>query len=443
MSRKPRKFLPETDVVIHALSHDGRGISTLNGKTVFVHGALIGETVTCKVIQQHRRYNEGIATEIKIASPERVTAPCKHFGVCGGCSLQHMNIEKQIQFKQDTLKEQLQHFGNVQPQNWLEPITGNAWGYRRKARLGVRFVIKKNKLLVGFREKFSNYLADIQSCLVLHPSVGERITELSDLITSLNQYEHIAQIEVAVGDNTTALVFRHLEPLTENDLAKLCEFGKKTGIHIYLQPNPPEAIHKIWPENQAELLTYKIPDYDLTMHFHPLDFTQVNAEINLLMIKQALQLLAPQPEDHILDLFCGLGNFTLPLARFAKQVVGVEGSDIMVKRAESNAVMNQIKNTTFHMANLMEPQEQAHWMNQPYDKILLDPPRLGAKEIIAHFSRFSAKKILYISCNPATLARDAKELVYTHGYQLTHAGVMNMFAHTSHIEAIALFEKEE
>jgi 23S rRNA (uracil1939-C5)-methyltransferase len=436
-----RKLLPEIDVAIHSLSHDGRGIATINGKTTFVHGALIGETVTCKVTQQHRRYNEGIATEIKIAAPERITAACPHFGICGGCSMQHMNIANQIQFKQQTLLEQLQHFGKVIPESLLEPITGQAWGYRRKARLGVRYVIKKNKLLVGFREKFSNYLADIQSCLVLHPSVGMRITMLAELITSLNQYEHIAQIEVAVGDDATALVFRHLTPLPESDYAKLYEFGKATGLHIYLQPNPPEKIRKLWPEDNNEYLIYALPDYNIIMQFHPLDFTQVNSEINLLMLKQALKLLAPEPEDTILDLFCGLGNFTLPIARYAKQVVGVEGSDVMVKRAEENARSNQIYNTKFYAANLMEPPKEAPWMQQCYDKILLDPPRLGAKEIITHFSTFSAKKIVYVSCNPATLARDAGELVYTHGYKLKQIGVINMFAHTSHIEAIALFEK--
>ncbi len=441
MTRRQRKPHPELDVTIHTLSHDGRGITTIEGKTTFVHGALAGETVTCKVTQQHRRYNEGIATVIKVAAPERVTAPCPHFGVCGGCSMQHMSVSDQIQFKQKTLLEQLQHFGKVVPETLLAPITGEAWGYRRKARLGVRYVIKKEKLLVGFREKFSNYLADIQSCLVLHPSVGTRITALAELIASLNQYEHIAQIEVAVGDKVTALVFRHLTPLPETDCVKLSEFGKATGLHIYLQPNSPEQIHQLWPENQTELLSYAIPDYDLTMQFHPLDFTQVNAEINLLMIKQAMQLLAPGSEDRILDLFCGLGNFTLPLARFAKEVIGIEGSDVMVKRAEMNAQYNHIDNAKFYAGNLMEPNEQASWMQQKYDKILLDPPRLGAKEIIEHFGKFAAKKILYISCNPATLARDAGELVYTHGYKLTHAGVMNMFAHTSHIEAMALFEK--
>lgn len=441
MKRRTKKPFPELDLTIQSLSHDGRGIAQIEGKTTFVHGSLTGETVTCKVTQQHRRYNEGIATAIKVASPQRVTAECPHFGVCGGCSLQHMNVDDQVKFKQHTLLEQLQHFGKVVPENLLSPITGAAWGYRRKARLGVRYVIKKEKLLVGFREKFSNYLADIQSCLVLHPNVGTKISELAQLIRSLDQYEHIAQIEVAVGDTVTALVFRHLTPLPEADQLKLIEFGKTTGFHIYLQPNPPEALHMLWPKDQSEFLSYAIPDYDLMMHFHPLDFTQVNAEINLLMLKQAMELLQPDASDRILDLFCGLGNFTLPLARLAKEVVGVEGSEVMVKRAEKNAELNQIENVKFYAANLMESVEDAIWMQQTYDKILLDPPRLGAKEMIGQIGKLGASKILYISCNPATLARDAGELVYTHGYKLTHAGVMNMFAHTSHVEAMAVFEK--
>jgi 23S rRNA (uracil1939-C5)-methyltransferase len=435
-----RKSFPEIDLAIHSLSHDGRGIATVNGKTTFVHGAMIGETVKCKIIHQHRRYNEGVTTHIIVAAPGRVTPACPHFGVCGGCSMQHINMREQIQFKQQTLLEQLHHFGKVAPENLLPPLTGQTWGYRRKARLGVRYVIKKDKLLVGFREKFSNYLADIQQCLVLDPRVGTRITALADLISRLSQYEHIAQIEVATGDELTALVFRHLTPLPEEDRVKLREFGKVTGLHLYLQPNPPESITQLWPENK-ERLRYTLPDYNLSLQFHPLDFTQINAEMNLLMIKQALQLLSPTSEDSILDLFCGLGNFTLPIAKYAQQVTGVEGSDTMIKRAEENAQYNHMTNTKFYSANLMEPPVGASWMQEKYNKILLDPPRSGAKEIIAHFSRFSAKKIVYISCNPATLARDAGELVYTHGYKLRHAGVMNMFPHTSHIEAMALFEK--
>lgn len=432
--------LPEITVEIQGLSHDGRGIASINGKTTFVNGAIAGETVTCKITKKHSRYNEAEVVNIINPAKERVTPGCAHFSICGGCSMQHIADDAQIQIKQKILIEQLKHFGNVEPENILAPLSGNTWHYRRKARLGVRFVRKKNKLLVGFREKFSNFLADIQSCPVLHKSIGTRITELSHLIASLSQFDHIPQVEVAAGDQETALVFRHMTPLTDDDIAKLCEFGKTYSFAIYLQPNPPEKIHKIWPQNSSLYLQYKLPDYQLTMQFHPLDFTQVNGEVNLVMLKQAIALLDLQPGDTVLDLFCGLGNFSLPIARHAKQVIGIEGSKEMVERAHENAELNQIKNAEFYAANLMEPTEAASWMQNRYDKILIDPPRTGAKEIIPFFNRWKAKKIVYVSCNPATLARDAKELVHTLGYKLKFAGVINMFPHTSHIEAIALFE---
>ena len=441
MKRAKRKDIPDTILDINKLSHDGRGIAALNGKTTFVHGALAGEKALCKITYQHRRYNEAKVIEVVSAASERSVPKCAHFGVCGGCSLQHMAIDKQILFKQDTLLEQLLHFGNVKPEALLPPISGNPWGYRGKARLGVRFVIKKNKVLVGFREKFSNYLADIDHCPVLHESIAQHLAALSKLIESLVEFTQIPQIEVAVGSQATALVFRHMKPLPTEDLQKLCEFGRTHGLHVYLQPNPPEVVHKIWPEDNQQKLTYLLSDFKLELHFHPLDFTQVNSEINPLMIKQALHLLEPTKEDRILDLFCGIGNFTLPISLYANKVIGIEGSDIMVKNAEANAKHNAIDNAEFYAANLMKPNEADPWMNQQYDKILLDPPRTGAKEIIAYFTKFSAKKVVYVSCNPATLARDAGELVHQHGYHLKKTGIINMFPHTSHIEAIALFEK--
>jgi 23S rRNA (uracil1939-C5)-methyltransferase len=323
----------------------------------------------------------------------------------------------------------------------MPPIVGNPFGYRRKARLGVRYVIKKEKLLVGFREKFSNYLADIETCPVLHPSVGERLLSLGTLIRGLSRFDEIPQIEVAVSDNTTALVIRHMAPFSENDLAALCEFGRENQLHIYLQPNSPDSVHRIFPDTKNELLSYFLPDYQLEMRFSPLDFTQVNAEINREMIKAAIQLLDLQSSDTVLDLFCGLGNFTLPIARFSKKVIGVEGSIQMVERATANAVHNHITNTEFYAANLMQPSESAPFLKISYDKILLDPPRTGAKEILPFIAKKSVKRIVYVSCNPATLARDAGELVYTYGYTLKKVGVINMFPHTSHIETIALFEK--
>jgi 23S rRNA (uracil1939-C5)-methyltransferase len=441
MRRAQIKQKPEAIVEIKSLSHDGRGIAHINDKITFISGALPGETIRCQLTKRHSRYNEGITLDVITASKDRTTPGCQHFTVCGGCSLQHMDIAHQLQFKQNVFIEQLKHFGQVEPEILLPPLSGNPWNYRRKARLGVRFVKKKEKVLVGFREKFSNFLAELQECPVLHESVGTHLQDLSTLIMSLSQYEHIAQIEVAVSDNESALVFRNLAPLPSEDIEKLCDFGKQFNFHIYLQPGSPESTHKIWPENNNNKLTYQLSEYQLAMQFHPLDFTQINGELNPLMIQQALQLLAPQSEDNILDLFCGLGNFTLPMARYANHVTGIEGSTEMVLRARNNAEHNQITNTDFFAANLMQPAPQETWMQKKYHKILLDPPRSGAQEIIEFFPNFSASRVVYVSCNPATLARDAKELVHKQHYQLKSAGIINMFPHTSHIEAIALFEK--
>lgn len=439
------KFDKEKDcatIAIHSLSHDGRGIATIGNKTTFVSGALPLEKLVCKITKRRKQYIEAEALEILESSPERITPPCHHSGLCGGCSLQHMSDASQMKLKQNTLLEQLKHFGKVTPENILPPLHAKSIGYRRKARLGVKYVIKKNKLLVGFREKSSRYLADLDSCAVLHPSVGKRFAELSQLIASLEIYQALPQVEIAVGDNDTALVFRHMVDLSKQDEEKLIQFGKEYNFQIYLQPNPPASIHKLWPEDKNERLTYTLPDHSLEFYFHPLDFTQINLEMNQLMVNQAIELLDLKPEDHVLDLFCGIGNFTLPIAKHAKQVTGIEGSDEMVTRANVNAAHNQIKNTAFYAANLMQPSENAEWIKSHYDKVLLDPPRAGAKEILPFISASGAKKIVYVSCNPATLARDAGDLVHQYGYVLKHAGIMNMFPHTSHIEAMAVFEKQ-
>jgi 23S rRNA (uracil1939-C5)-methyltransferase len=427
---------------IHGLSHDGRGIATIQSKTTFIAGALPDESVTYRIHQKKTTYMEGEAIDILKASPDRVTPPCQHFGLCGGCSLQHMSVPMQTQLKEKTLLEQLTHFGKVTPGAILPPLQSAGTGYRRKARLGVKFVIKKNKLLVGFREKSSRYLADLSRCAVLHPEVGERLDILAELVRSLDCYQQLPQIEVAMGDTTVGLVFRHMEPLTDSDHEKLCAFGKQYGFHLYLQPNPPQPVTKLYPTDGPERLTYTLPDYQLEFLFHPLDFTQINLEMNRLMVKQAVDLLELTENDSVLDLFCGIGNFTLPMARAAKEVIGVEGGVEMTIRAKDNAVHNDIHNTQFHAANLMLPPTDAPWMNRRFDKILLDPPRAGAKEMLSAIAGFQAKRIVYVSCNPATLARDAGELVHQYGYQLQKVGIMNMFPHTSHIEAMAVFVKK-
>lgn len=427
-------------VSIQSLSHDGRGISTIDNKTTFIAGALPGETVHCRITQKHPTYNEATLTEIIEASPERMTPPCQHFGLCGGCSLQHMSLAEQAGFKQATLLEQLSHFGKVTPTHILPPLNALSTGYRRKARLGAKFVIKKDKMLVGFREKSSRYLADLDGCEVLHPKVGTQFTILKDIVGSLSCYKHIPQIEIAIGDTETALVFRHLEPLTDDDKSKLVTFGKTHDFHIYLQPNPPAKVHKIFPDDNDERLTYSLPDQNITFRFHPLDFTQVHLEMNRLMVDQALAHLDLTSEDDVLDLFCGIGNFSLPMARLAKTVTGIEGSMEMVERASENSLYNNISNTCFFAENLMAESIDSAWVKQRYDKILLDPPRAGAKEVIPHIGKLGASRIVYISCNPATLARDAGLLVHQHNYELTHAGIMNMFPHTAHVEAMAVFE---
>ncbi|HEU5280464.1 MAG TPA: 23S rRNA (uracil(1939)-C(5))-methyltransferase RlmD [Gammaproteobacteria bacterium] len=428
---------------VHAFSHDGRGIATINHITTFIAGALKGETVTYRITQKRSSHHEAVMTEVQTPSPQRTTPPCSHFGVCGGCSLQHMHPSMQVELKQQTLLDQLKHFGKVTPESILPALETAALGYRRKARLGVKFVIKKDKMLVGFREKAGRYLADLNSCPVLYPAVGEKLTALAALVRALEQYQSIPQIEVAVGDETVALVFRHLTPLPEADLAKLTAFGEEHQFHIYLQPNPPAAVHRLFPEGDDQRLHYTLPDFGLSYAFHPLDFTQVNLEMNRLMVKQAITLLEPKANERVLDLFCGIGNFTLPLAKHAAHVTGVEGGQAMVERGFENAALNGISNVAFYAANLMAETQTGEWAKQAYDKVLLDPPRAGAKEILPLLGQIQAKRIVYVSCNPATLARDAGELVHLYGYCLKSVGIMNMFPHTAHIEAMAVFERSE
>lgn len=425
---------------IHALSHDGRGIATIENKTTFIAGALPQETVSYRITNKRGSFNEAIALEILEKSADRATPPCQHFGLCGGCSLQHMSIDTQTQLKQQTLLDQLTHFGKVKPVSILPPLYSDSTGYRRKARLGVKFVIKKNKLLIGFREKKSRYLAELESCQVLHPRIGMHFDDLRALIMSLSAYQTIPQIELAMGDTDTALVFRHMEPLSESDRSKLVEFGKNQNIHIYLQPNPPEQVNKAWPENTLDRISYSLPADDLTFLFHPLDFTQINLEMNRQMVQQAIDLLDLNENESVLDLYCGIGNFTLPMAKRAHAVTGIEGSEEMVKRAYENAAHNQIKNVEFFAANLEKPDLDAPWLKKSYDKVLLDPPRVGAEAMLPYIAQTGAKRIVYVSCNPATLARDAGILVHKYGYHLQKAGIMNMFPHTAHVEAMAVFE---
>lgn len=438
-SRKPRLPAESIELSIESLTHDGRGVGRVEGKAVFVDGALPGERVRCRLVAKHKKYDEGVVETVLDASPLRVAPRCPHAGVCGGCSLQHMASEAQIDAKQQVLLDSLAHIGKVTAEEILPPLRGPHWGYRTRARLGAKFVRKKGYALVGFREKHAPYLAELTRCEVLHPIVGERLTELAELIAALEARERIPQIEVAVGDNATALVFRNLDPLSAADASALRAYGARTGLHIYQQPAGPDSVSLLWPEHSV--LSYSLPTYAVTLNFLPADFTQVNRAINGAMIDLALELMDVQATDRVLDLFCGLGNFTLPLARRCAQVVGVEGEPSLVQRARDNAARNGISNATFHVANLAEDVSIYPWLKQGFDKLLLDPPRSGALEVIPAIAKLGFKRIVYVSCNTSSLARDAGLLIHEHGYRLAKVGVMDMFPHTTHVESIALFEK--
>ena len=439
-NRRNKLPLELVETQIESLSHDGRGVARIEGKTVFIDGALGGEKVRFRYSKQHSKYDEGRVVEVLNAAPDRVEAKCDHYGVCGGCSLMHMAPEAQLVLKQKTLMEQMSHFGHIEPEEWIEPMTGPLWGYRRKARLGVKHVPKKERVLVGFREKGTPYLALLDKCEVLDPRVGSRLAELGSMIATLAAYNRIAQIEVAMDDKHTALVFRNLDPLSESDKTILIAYGQKNDLWIYLQSGGPDTITPIWPTSPQ--LSYA-PERGLTLMFEPSDFTQVNATINQNMIQRTMGLLEVCAKDRVLDLFCGLGNFSLPLAKRVNEVVGVEGDAALVKHAQNNAKVNLLDNATFEQADLTKTALKDYsWASGGFNKILLDPPRSGAFEVLSQLADLGAERIVYVSCNPATLARDAGELVHKHGYTLVSAGIMDMFPHTSHVESIALFIKQ-
>lgn len=439
--QKVRKF--STDPIpakIESLTHEGKGVTHIDGKATFVSGALPGEEVMIRLFNRHRNYDEAATVEVLKASPDRVEAKCPYYDLCGGCSLQHLSHEAQVNAKQSVLVEVFEHLGKLEIPQILEPITGDVWGYRRKARLGVRFVTKKDKVLVGFRERASSFIAELSRCEVLHPAVGEKLPELAELVQSLSIFNQLPQIEVAVADNTTALVFRNLADVTDEDKHKLIDFGLTHEMQIYLQPKGPKTVHCIMPEEDG--LVYHLPEYEVENHFRPTDFTQVNHSINHQMVKKALELLQLTGEDRVLDLFCGLGNFTLPVSRQAGAVVGVEGDLGLVERARENARFNKAENVEYHVSDLTEDMLTAPWASGGFNKVLLDPPRSGAFEVLPLIAKLGPEHIVYVSCNPATLARDAGELVHQLGYRLVSAGIMDMFPHTGHVESIALFEKK-
>lgn len=429
-------------VTITELNQDGRGVARLDGKVIFIDGALPGEDVTIRFTKRKKRFDSAELVEVITASPDRVTPPCEYYGLCGGCGLQHLSTEKQIYFKESILRNKLNEFGMVEPEQWLSPLQDSDNGYRRRARLGVRMVPKKGGVLVGFREKNSSYLAVMDGCYVLDQRVSSLFPELKVIIGQLSCPSRIPQIEVSGGDEDIALVIRHLEPLTDADRTLLTDFGEKHNLHIYLQAKSPNNLERLSPRID-KALSYSLPDYDVSFEFWPTGFIQINAAINRNMVKQAVLLLDPQPDENIIDLFCGLGNFTLPFAKKAGHVVGFEADEKLLERARMNAKRNGITNVEFRQANLYDESDNAKlpWDDIRVDKIFLDPPRDGAFKLLHMLPKNGPKRIVYVSCNVVTLARDTEYLVKTKGYKLIKIGLMDMFPHTSHAEAMALFEK--
>jgi 23S rRNA (uracil1939-C5)-methyltransferase len=426
---------------IDDLTLDGQGVGRRDGKACFVPGALPGERV--RVVQTGRKRNYDTARLESVLEPasERVDPPCAWYGICGGCRLMHADIGLQRRLKEQNLFEALARIGRVSPAERLPPLVGDTLGYRRTARLGVKYVAKKGSTLVGFREQAGRYLADMWDCPVLHPALGERIGRLRTLIHGMDARDGIPQIEAVVDDSgTAALVFRHLQPLSEADGRRLADFAEAEGVQIHLQPGGPGSVHH--HSGPGTGLSYGHPAFDVTVAFGPLDFIQVHAGINREMVRRAIDLLAPEGDSRVLDLFCGLGNFTLPLARRAGEVVGVEGDARMLERARDNAEAQGIRNTRYVCANLDDGTlGDRPWLREPFDRVLLDPPRTGAAAVVEALGSGAIPRLLYVSCNPATLARDAERLVHHHGFRLEAAGIMDMFPHTAHVESMALFTR--
>ena len=438
-----------TIVTIESLDNEGRGIAHVDGKVIFIEGALPGELVEFSSYRRKPSYEQATVTKVLRASSQRVVPACPHFGVCGGCALQHLNIAAQTAAKQRVVEDALWHIGRLKPEQIYPPIAGSAWGYRHRARFSARWVAKKGGALIGFREKHSSFVAVMDSCAVLSPVVSALIPELKQLIALMSEPEHFPQIEVAVGEVQTVLLLRHLSPLSGEDEDHLRRFADAHGVVWFLQSKGPETVVLFYPEDAPSLM-YALPDFDLTFLFSPTEFTQVNTGVNRMLVRRAMALLDPQPGERIVDLFCGLGNFTLPIARLGATVVGIEGSAALVRRAAENAARNGLSGQcSFAEANLFEVTEASFAALGKADKLLIDPPREGALALVNALPAVSAdgqgklapRRIVYVSCNPATLARDAGILVNDKGYALKGAGIASMFPHTAHVESIAVFER--
>lgn len=433
---------------VESLDLEAQGVAhNAEGKVVFIEGALPGEEVLVSVQRKKNNWEQATLVAMRHESSQRVTPGCRHFGVCGGCKMQHFHVGAQVATKQRALEDALWHLGKVKPERVLRPIEGPAWGYRYRARLSVRYVVKKQRVLVGFHERKSSYVADMDSCEVLPPHLSAMLVPLRELVTGMEQRERLPQIEVAVGDEVTALVLRHLEPLSEADVQRLRDFAGQHAVQWWLQPKGPETVHRL--DAGGTQLAYSLPEFGITMPFKPTDFTQVNHQINRVLVSRALRLLEVNEGERVIDWFCGLGNFTLPVGTRAREVLGIEGSETLVARSRENAALNGLAaKTSFVARNLFEitPEELASYGRA--DKWLVDPPREGAFALAKALADLAAAptaytppgRIVYVSCNPATLARDAGLLVHQAGYRCVAAGAINMFPHTAHVESMAVFE---
>ena len=443
-------------LVIESVDLEAQGIARHEGKVVFVAGALTGERVDAEVLRERPSYIKAQAVHWHSHSPDRVTPACPHYGVCGGCSIQHASAEAQIAYKQRVLEDTLWHIGRIRPQEVLPPLRGPALGYRARARLSVRWVDKKGGLLIGFRERASSYVAQMHTCPVLVPQAGALLPALRECLQGLSIARQIPQVELAAGEDQTVWVLRVMAPPSDQDLTQLRRFAADHGVSIWLQPAGPQSAHRLEGASSAQPLFYRLPSAGLTMPFSPVDFTQVNFAMNRALVNRAIGLLDPQPTDRVADFFCGLGNFSLPLAQRSAEVCGVEGSAALVAQAQANAdALGLGGRTRFLQANLFEPQEDWLAAQGPFDRMVIDPPREGAQALCealaglnsrakAGIQPFTAppKRLVMVSCNPATLARDAAILVHQGGWVLRQAGVVNMFPQTAHVESIAVFSAE-
>ncbi|MBT8104680.1 MAG: 23S rRNA (uracil(1939)-C(5))-methyltransferase RlmD [Woeseiaceae bacterium] len=439
MARRKRRE-PETAAIV-AATHDGRGIADTDGKKVFVAGALEGETVTFVRRKSRRNFDEAELLEIHEPSADRIEARCEAYGRCGGCSLQHVSAAHQREIKEGTLRDNLERIGRVEPVAWLPAMTGPEWHYRRRARLAVKDVRGKGRALVGFRERHAPFITDMRRCEVLVTPLDALIDDLSDLVGRLSIRARLPQIELAVAENAIALVFRVLDPPSEADEAEFRDFGNKHDLRIYLQPGGLDSLRLLQPAQVDEALYYTLPEFDIRIEFEPVDFVQINADINRSMVHFAVEQLGARGEDRVLDLYCGIGNFSLPLARQAASVVGVEGEESLTRRAAENARRNGIDNASFRVCDLGGIDGTEAWVREGCDRMLLDPARSGAAEVVEHMEKFDPARIVYVSCHPGTLARDAGALVHEKGYRLESAGIIDMFPHTAHVESIAVFAR--